>query len=127
MTRLVDERGWSITGMPDDCGSSAIASFTRSCTRCRASISSVPILKRSTTCDSPNKDGGGDRQHREANFRARADNPTKHPTILPPCDFGKNRLKQNKTSDYCNKKLTILKNRAIPVPESYGNKLLFYL
>jgi len=53
MTRLVEDRGWSITGMPEDLGSSAIASFRRSCTRWRAAMRSVPILKSSTTCDSP--------------------------------------------------------------------------
>ncbi len=53
MTRLVEESGCSMTGMPEDFGSSAMASFRRSCTRCRASMRSVPILKSSTTCESP--------------------------------------------------------------------------
>ena len=56
MTRLVDDSGCSMTGMPDDCGSSAIASLRRSCTRWRASIRSVPILKSSTTWDRPTTD-----------------------------------------------------------------------
>jgi hypothetical protein len=53
MTRLVDDSGCNITGMPEDLGNSAMASFRRSLTRWRASIRSEPILKSSTTCDSP--------------------------------------------------------------------------
>ena len=52
MTRLVDESGCSMTGMPADCGSSAMAILRRSCTRCRATRRSVPGLKSITTCDS---------------------------------------------------------------------------
>jgi len=53
MTRLVDDSGARIQGMPEDEGSSATAMLMRSCTRWRASMRSVPILNRSTICDSP--------------------------------------------------------------------------
>ncbi len=52
MTRLVEDSGCSITGMPADCGSSAMASFTRSRTSWRAVMRSVPRLKSSMICDS---------------------------------------------------------------------------
>ena len=56
ITRLVDDKGESITGMPDDCGNSAIASFRRSDRRCRASMRSVPILNMTVICDNPTTD-----------------------------------------------------------------------
>ncbi len=51
MTRLVDDSGCRMIGMPADCGRLEIPSFTRSCTRCRASMRSVPILNRTVTCE----------------------------------------------------------------------------
>jgi hypothetical protein len=53
MTRLVEDSGCSMMGMPADCGRSAIASARRSWTSCRAFRTSVPILKISRIADRP--------------------------------------------------------------------------
>src|SRR5436189_4416434 len=57
MTRLVDESGCSMIGMPEDCGRSANAMLRGSCTRCRAHLRSVPGLERGTTEDRAAPDG----------------------------------------------------------------------
>ena len=56
ITRLVDESGLRISGGIAARGSSVVASFTRSATRCRAVIRSVPGLNSITTCDRPTTD-----------------------------------------------------------------------
>ena len=54
--RLVADRGWIMNGTPAVRGSPLITIFMRSCTRCRASMMSSPLSKRSTICDSPPTD-----------------------------------------------------------------------
>ena len=53
MTRLVDDRGCSMIGMPADFGKSERAACRRSCTTCRACRMSVPSLNQSRMADSP--------------------------------------------------------------------------
>ena len=51
-TRLVADRGWSMTGGAAQLGSVGVMVAMRSATSCRASSRSVPCSKNSTICDS---------------------------------------------------------------------------
>src|SRR5438093_7702813 len=59
MTRLVDDSGCRMIGMPADCGRLEIPSFTGACTRCGASMRAVPTLSRTVTCERARPDVEG--------------------------------------------------------------------
>src|SRR5258707_12997698 len=56
MTRLVADRGGSIQGRPAQDGKVRTATARRSCTNCRACMTSVPCLKMRVIDDSPGTD-----------------------------------------------------------------------
>src|SRR3970040_2435888 len=51
IARLVDDRGWIITGGAAQVGNWGVTAATRSCTNCRARMRSVPGLKMRTISD----------------------------------------------------------------------------